>query len=398
MPWSASSVSDEKLDFIMDWQAGIASVAELCRWYGVSRDTGHHLINRFRAEGVDGLKERSRAPHNHPNSVAEEVIAALLAVRRKYPSWGAKKIRGKLAKEQPSVRWPALSTINEILTRHGLTVRRRPRRRTPSDGSCLSSCTASNDVWGVDFKGWFRTLDGRRCDPLSMTDLHSRFVLKLQAVRRLTGEEVWPQFDAAFREFGLPRVIRSDNGAPFAATAVAGLSSLAVRLIKAGVKPERIAPGKPQQNGRHERLHRTLKDETASPPAADLRAQQRRFDRFRQYFNEERPHEALGQVAPATVYEPASRRWSGRLREPEYGPDCLVRRVRQNGEIKWRGSLIFLSETLIGEPVGLLETDNDRWTVTYGPIELGTINPAGKFARSQRGHAPAESHGPPLPG
>jgi putative transposase len=396
MPWSAS-VSDEKLSFIMDWQAEVASVAELCRWYGVSRDSGHKLINRFRAEGLDGLKGRSRAPHSHPNAVSEEIVAALLAMRRKYPSWGSKKIRSKLAQENPSVRWPALSTINEILSRHGLTVRRHPRRRAPVDHSGLSSCAASNDVWGVDFKGWFRTLDGMRCDPLSMTDLHSRFVLKLQIVTRPDGAQVWPLFDAAFREFGRPRVMRSDNGPPFAAVAVGGLSSLAVRLIKAGVRPERIAPGKPQQNGRHERLHRTLKDETASPPAADLRAQQRRFDRFRRYFNEERPHEALGQVTPGSVYQPPSRNWSGRLREPEYGSDHLVRRVRQNGEIKWQGGLLFLGEALIGEPVGLVEADNDRWTVSYGPIELGTITEAGKFARSQRGHAPAEIHGPPLP-
>jgi len=398
MPWSAKTVSDDKLSFITDWQAGLASIAELCRWYGVSRDTGHELIRRFEAEGLDGLKERSRAPHSHPNAVPEAIIAAVLGVRRKYPSWGAKKVRSKLAKEDPSIRWPAVSTINEILSRHGLTVHRQPRRRAPADGRPLSSCGASNDVWGVDFKGWFRTLDGTRCDPFSMTDLHSRFVLKLRVTKRPTGAQVWPVFDAAFREFGLPVVVRSDNGAPFASTAVGGLSRLAVLLIKAGVKPERIAPGKPQQNGRHERMHRTLKAETANPPAADLRAQQRRFDAFRRYFNEERPHEALGQMTPANLYQPQCRRWSGRLREPGYSRDHLVRRVRQNGEIKWEGELLFLSEALIGEPVGLIEIDNDRWAVRYGPLELGTVTRAGKFTRSQRGHAPAASHGPPFPG
>jgi putative transposase len=397
MPWSVTNVSDEKLGFIADWLEG-SSVAELCRQYGVSRNTGHELIRRYRAEGPEGLKERSRAPHNHPNALSDETVKALLSVRQNHPTWGAKKILGWLVEHRPLQRWPVLSTINEVLSRHGLAVRRRSRPKTPRSATPLSSCSATNEVWGVDFKGWFRTLDGARCDPFTMSDLHSRFVLRLQISKRPDCAHVWPVFDTAFREFGLPRVVRSDNGPPFATVAVGGLSALAVRLIKAGVTPERIAPGKPQQNGRHERLHRTLKEETASPPARDLRAQQRRFDSFRREFNEERPHEALGQVTPASVYQPSSRSWSGRFREPEYGPDDLVRRVRQNGEIKWRGTLLFLSEALAGEPVGLRELEGDRWALNYGPVELGSIDSKGKLARSQRGHAPAAIHGPPLPG
>ena len=397
MPWSVTDVQDEKLRFIADWREGAASVAELCRWYGISRNSGHELINRYKAAGLDGLKPRSRAPHRHPNVVPAPIAAALLSLRRAHPSWGAKKLRAYLALRQPAVTWPAVSTINELLARHGLTVHRRPRRHAPPGVAGLSACQASNDVWGVDFKGWFRTADGARCDPLSLSDLASRYVLRLQVVRETGSAEVWPIFDAAFREFGLPGSVRSDNGPPFASVGVGGLSVLAVKLVKAGVRPERIVPGKPQQNGRHERLHRTLKAETANPPAASLRAQQRRFDAFRRCFNQERPHEALGQQTPASRYQPGTRPWSGRLREPDYAADELVRRVRQNGEIKWQGGLLFLGQALIGEPVGISEIDHDCWRVRYGPIELGTIDRAGNFARPQRGHAPAAGKtSPPL--
>jgi putative transposase len=236
----------------------------------VSRKIGYKWIERFEAEGVDGLKDRNRAPHTHPNAVGEAEEAAIIAVRERHPSWGPKKIKAWLASRHPSTRWPALSVIATVLDRHGLVKRRRRRRHVPVSATPLSACVAANDVWGIDFKGWFRTGDGQRCDPLSLSDLASRYVLRLQALAKTDGEHVWPIIEAAFREFGLPRVMRSDNGPPFASVAAGGLSSLAVNLIKAGVLPERIAPGKPQQNGRHERLHLTLKQETATPPAASL--------------------------------------------------------------------------------------------------------------------------------
>jgi hypothetical protein len=264
--------------------------------------------------------------------------------------------------------------------------------------SPLSLCLSANDVWGVDFKGWFCTGDGQRCDPLSLSDLTTRYVLRLQALERCDGEQVWAIFDAAFREFGLPQVMRSDNGPPFAGTGAGGLSSLGVRLIKVGVLPERIKPGKPQQNGRQERLHRTVQEDTASPPAANWRAQQRRFDSFRRLFNEERPHEALGQTPPAKYYQPSARPYSGRLREPEYASDHEVRRVRHNGEIKWQGGLIFIGEALIGEPVGLSETEAGDWRVCYGPIELGSIDSTGKFARRKAGVHPRLPAQPKPPG
>jgi putative transposase len=236
----------------------------------------------------------------------------------------------------------------------------------------------------MDFKGWFRTGDGKRCDPFSLSDLASRYVLRLQALSKPDGEHVWPILDAAFREFGLPEVIRSDNGPPFASHGVGGLSRMAVQLIKAGVKPERIKPGRPQQNGRQERLHLTVKQDTAQPPASNQRSQQRRFDEFRCTFNEERPHEALGQDTPAEHYQASSRSYHGRLREPDYPADHQVRRVRHNGEIRWQGGYVFLSEALIGEPVGIAETEDNGWhTVYYGPVFLARLDPTGTLRRGE---------------
>ncbi len=388
MPWQETRAMDERMAFIVDWRREEYTMAELCRRYGVSRKTGYKLRDRFVAEGIAGLADRSRAPHHHPNAVSAVVEEAVLAVRRTHPSWGPKKILAWLRTRDGETSWPVESTIARLLDRHGLVTRRRRRRRVPPSAVALSPCVAANDVWGVDFKGWFRTGDGRRCDPLSLSDLASRYVLRLQALAETDGEHVWPVLDAAFREFGPPKVMRSDNGPPFTSVGVGGLSWLSVRLIKVGVMPERITPGKPQQNGRHERLHRTVKEDTASPPAADARAQQRRFDRFRRMFNEERPHEALGQTTPAAHYDPPPRRYGGRLREPDYDADHEVRRVRRSGEIKWRGGLVFIGQALVGEPVGLEEVEDGCWDVRYGPVALGTLDAAGGFARVKPGARP----------
>lgn len=388
MAWKETHVMDERMMLVSEWLAGECSKAEICRRYEVSRKTGYKLAGRYEEEGPAGLLDRSRAPHCHPNAVGAEAEAAIVAVRQRHPSWGPKKIKARLEHWHADRRWPAESTIGAILERHGLVVRRRLRRHGAPSPSPLRAVTAANDVWGIDFKGWFRTGDGQRCDPLSVSDLASRYVIRLQAVTRPDEAHVWPVLDAAFREFGLPAVMRSDNGPPFATTAAGGLSRLSVKLIKAGVIPERIKPGKPQQNGRHERLHRTVKQETASPPAATLRAQQRRFDDFRHVFNQERPHEALGQETPAAHFAPAQQAYAGRLSEPEYAADHQVRRVRQNGEIKWAGALVFLSEALIGEPVGIAEIDDGRFTIHYGPILLGHLDHRANFAKARQTPTP----------
>ena len=220
-----------------------------------------------------------------------------------------------------------------------------------------------NDVWCIDFKGWFVTGDGRRCEPLTLCDAHSRYLLRCQSMARLDTDHVWPVLDAAFREFGLPHRLRSDNGAPFASCGAGGLSRLSVKVIKAGVMPERIAPGKPQQNGRLEQLHLTLLQDIASPPARSLREQLARLRSFQRLYNEERPHQALGNDTPAAHYTASPRRFDGVLREPNYSADHEVRYVRHNGEIRWHGGTVYISEALVGEPVGLIENDDDGWNV-----------------------------------
>lgn len=391
MPWRETDPMEERMAFISDWRRLVRcsprqiSMSELCRNYGVSRRCGYGLVERYKQKGVEAFSEGSHAAHRHPNAVTGRRETAIVEVRAEHPTWGPKKIRAWLKRKRPGQVWPVESTIGAILDRHGLVKRRRPRRHVVSSSLPLTPALAANDVSGVDFKGWFRTGDGQRCDPFSLSDLKSRYVLRLQAVERTDTDHVWPIFDAALREFGTPKIVRSDNGPPFASSGVGGLSRLSVRLIKAGITPERIEPGKPQQNGGHERLHLTVRLDTADPPAASIRAQQRRFDSFRRTFNEERPHEALGQTTPAEHYTASDRRYSGRLREPEYPTDHEVRRVRSNGEIKWQGSFVFLGEALIGEPVGIAESDDGLFIVSYGPIELGWLDMAANFtARRSR--------------
>jgi hypothetical protein len=262
-------------------------------------------------------------------------------------------------------------------------VKRKLRRRSPPSSAPFAHCAAANDVWCIDFKGWFQTGDGARCEPLTITDAYSRYLLRCQALLRTDTAHVWPVLDAAFREFGLPRYLRSDNGSPFASRGPGGLSKFSVKLIKAGVMPERIAPGKPQQNGRHERMHLTLLQDVASPPATSMREQLERLRKFQQLYNEVRPHQALDNATPADCYQTSSRHFDGVLREPVYDDQQDVRRVRHNGEIKLHGNMIYISAALVGEPIGLAEHDGG-WTVSYGPIELGTIAHRGDRLRKPK--------------
>jgi putative transposase len=368
-----SCVVDKRMRLMMAIEERVESFAAICRRFGVSRKTGYKWLGRFEEAGVDGLKDRSRAPLLHPQAMTDETAEHCLEVRRAHPTWGPVKVRVWLARRAPRTKWPVASVIGDLFDREGLTVKRRLRRRSPPSSAPFAACTAANDVWCTDFKGWFLTGDGTHCEPLTLSDAHSRYLLRCQAVGRTDDEHVWPVLDAAFREFGLPRALRSDNGPPFASRGVGGLSKLSVKVIKAGVVPERIAPGKPQQNGRLERLHLTLLQDTANPPARSLRQQLDRFKDFQRLYNEERPHAALGNATPAEHYAASPRRFDGVLREPEYSSNHDVRRVRYNGEIKWRGDTIYISQALIGEPIGLLEDENGDCTVVYGPILLGII-------------------------
>jgi putative transposase len=372
MGWTETCTVDERMRFMLALERQDESFAALCRRFGVSRKTGYKWLERYEAVGVEGLIDRSRAPHAHPQAVSTTIAERCVAVRRAHPTWGPVKVRAYLERSDAATAWPAASTIGTLFDREGLTVKRRLRRRSPPSTAPFGDCSGANEVWCIDFKGWFLTGDGTHCEPLTLADAASRYLLRCQALGRCDDEHAWPVLDAAFREFGLPLRLRSDNGPPFASCGAGGLSKLSVKVIKAGVMPERIAPGQPQQNGRLERLHLTLLQDTAKPPARSLRQQLERFRTFQRIYNEERPHQALGNDTPAEHYVASSRRFDGVLREPEYDADCAVRRVRPNGAIRWRDEEIYISAALSGEPVGLVACDVG-WQVVFGPLLLGTI-------------------------
>lgn len=365
---------EQRKQFLREYESKEWTMAALCRAHGISRQTGYEVVRRYQKEGEAGLEERSRAPHQHPNQVAEEIEEQLLELRRAHMRWGPRKLRHYLAERQPQQKWPAASTIGALLEREGLVLGRRKRRRTEPYTQPLAGAKEPNQVWCADFKGWFRTQDGARIDPLTITDGHSRYLLRCQAVAKTDTERVRAIFAAAFREYGLPQAIRTDNGAPFASRAIAGLSRLAVSWMKLEIVPERIQPGHPEQNGRHERMHRTLKEETATPPAGNARAQQRAFARFQKEYNQERPHEALGQKTPASFYRTSPRAYPERVREPEYDQGLEVRRVQKHGEFGWKNQVVFLSETLAGERVGLELIEDDYWLVYFAAFPIACFD------------------------
>ena len=373
MPWKETCPMDEKMSFVAECLRGDVPMAALCENYGISRKTGYKWLGRYREHGPAGLEDRSRAPHRHGRSMAPEVAEAIIALRRARPHWGPRKLRAVLMRDRPDQVWPAASTMGELLRAEGLVRPRRRRRLLAAPSRTLRVAEAPNDVWCIDFKGWFRTRDGERCDPLTVTDAYSRYLLACVILPPRT-EEVRAAVEQLFARYGLPETIRSDNGPPFAGTGAGGLSRLSVGWLKAGIALERIDPGQPQQNGRHERMHKTLKAETVKPPAASKEEQQRRFDRFRADFNEYRPHEALGQQPPAAFYQPSPRPCPERLTEPWYDPWHAVRRVRTDGSIKWGGDLVFIAEPLAGEPVGIAETESGDWIVRFADIDLGIID------------------------
>jgi transposase InsO family protein len=369
-----SGVVERRKQFLSEYESGQWTMTQLCEIYGISRPTGYAVLRRYEEGGEVGLEERSRAPRRHPNQTSAEVEQQVLQLRRRYPGWGPRTLRAKLQDRHAQVSWPAASTIGAMLDREGLTVPRRKRRRVAPYSNPLAAATEPNRVWCADFKGWFRSGDGERIDPLTMTDAHSRYLLRCQAVEKTDTARVQAIFEAAFRQYGMPLAIRTDNGAPFASRAIAGLSRLAVWWMKLGIVPERIAAGHPEQNGRHERMHRTLAEETASPPAATARGQQRAFDRFRQMFNQERPHQALEMRTPSAVYEPSPRQYPARVREPEYGSALQVRRVHQHGQFCWKHQDVFLSKVLYGENIGLLPVDDRYYRLYFAAVPLARFD------------------------
>lgn len=371
MPWQERNALDQRKEFIKEWLKRERSLSELCRAYGISRKTGYKVLERFQEHGLSGLEERSRAPHHSPQAIDASAAAAIIAARVKYPTWGARKIRLLLSRQEPWVQWPAASSIGELLKREGLIHQRRARRKTPPYTQPLSHATAPNDVWCADFKGWFYCGDGERCDPLTMSDACSRFLLRCRATEKSDGVHVRALMEAVFREYGLPQAMRTDNGPPFASRAPGGLTRLSMWWLQLGIRHERIEPGKPEQNGRHERMHRTLKQEVANPPAANRQRQQQALLEFERVFNYERPHEALGGKTPAEVYYASAKPYPSRLPELEYPAGVHFRRISQQGSLKWRCQRTFLSEVLARQVVGLLETEEEFFEVYYGPLFIG---------------------------
>ena len=376
MPWEVSGVLQQRSRFVAAYESGDWTMSELCRQFGISRKTGYKILGRWTAQAAAGLEDRSRAPHTHPNQTPQKRIEQILSVRQAHPSWGPRKLRAWLAERHPTVSWPALSTIGTLLQQRGLASPRVSQRRTPRFTEPFGAAQTANDTWCMDFKGWFRTGNGTRIDPFTMTDAASRYLLRCQVVDKTDTQTVAAICRAAFRQYGLPRAIRSDNGAPFASSAIAGLSRLSVEWIKLGIVPERIVPGHPEQNGRHERMHRTLKAETANPPAANRVRQQKAFDHFRAVYNEERPHEALGMKTPATHYQNSPRRCPEHIPEPEYDSGLVVRRVAPYGQFFWEGKDIFLTKVLAGERIALEQVDEQIYLVLFAALPIACFDTA----------------------
>ena len=362
-------------DFVQELIARRYTMSEACERFGISRPTGYKWWNRFLEEGKGGLVDRSRAPDFCPHRTPETIERLIVEQRRRHPLYGARKLLDLIYRMDPELPLPAVSTVGAILRRHGLASRRTRPRRSRHPGRPYVDMSAPNDVWSADFKGHFRMGNGRYCYPLTIQDGCSRSLLRCKGLYSTAHETAREVFERCFLEYGIPLQILTDNGVPFVGpNALAGLSRLAVWWIRLGIHPIRIEPGCPNQNGRHERMHRTLKKHTARPPRANLSAQQRRFNEFRQEFNEVRPHESLGGDVPSEHYEPSRRPYPGTVPEPEYPEHFELRKVATNGCFKWHDKSIIASRTLIGETIGLEEFDEGLWSVYFGPVLLARFD------------------------
>ncbi len=373
MPWKETSPMNERVKFVAAMLEAEETFGELCERFGISRKQGYKWKERYEEGGVQALVDRSRAPHSHPHAVSAEVVQLLTTARKKHPRWGPRKLLVVVRRHHPKVVLPSASTVGAIFKKLGMIGPRKRVRRSDPYKERLGPYDAPNRIWCADFKGHF-WVDEERCSPLTVSDGFSRYLLTCKALRSTICAPVMRSFEATFREFGVPDAIRTDNGPPFSTLAPGGLSRLAIWWIRLGIRPERIMPGRPDQNGRHERMHRTLKAETAKPPACSFRAQQARFDRFREEYNKERPHEAIGQATSSSLYRPALRAFPNRLPELEYADHFELCRTYPNGVISWRGIQWYLSGCLQNELVGLEELADDRWRVFFGPVLLGVID------------------------
>ena len=374
MPWKETCAMDEKVKLIGDWLKDEHTVSELGEHYQVSRKTIYKWISRYQDGGVEALGEASRAPYHHPNATALEIVSQLIDTKLKHKDWGPKKVVVSLKQKYPEIHWPVVSTTQSILRKEGLVHPRKVRRHTPPFTQPFQECLKPNDTWSIDYKGQFRTGDGRLCYPLTITDNFSRYLLTCRGLRHPKYETTRPWLERAFREYGLPYAIKSDNGAPFASTGIGGLSRLSAWLIRLQIIPERIALAHPEQNGRHERMHRSLKEAVCQPPKSCLSRQQMAFDHFKTEFNKERPHEALDMKTPASYYQPSSRLFPEKLPPVEYDSWMAVRKVMPSGCIKWKGDSIYVSQALAGEFVGLKQIRETTWELWFSSYLLGILD------------------------
>jgi putative transposase len=382
MAWRVESVMDQRLCFIAAFLRADEPMTGLCLRFGISRKTGYKWLSRYRDFGAAGLVNLSSARHTLSPAIDPAITDAVVALRNQRPTWGPRKLLARLSQDHPEMVWPASSTIGDFLHREGLSKLRSRRARDPSRKQPEIEPSAANESWSADFKGWFRTGDGVRCDPLTVTDNYSRYLLACTAVPQITTAHVQPILTGLFRSHGLPRGLRTDNGSPFAnRTGLGGLVQLSVWLLKLDIWPDRIAPGRPDQNGRHERMHRTLGEDVTRPPAATVVEQQVAFDVWRRDFNNIRPHEALGQHCPAEFYAPSPRGFPERIAVWEYPADHQVRRVGGDGYIKWRDGKLYLSEAMRKETIALAQRDDGNWAIRFRNFDLGTLTDAGNEIR-----------------
>jgi transposase InsO family protein len=378
MPWEETSPMLERMAFIVEYEKGNFSVAALCRMFAVSEKTGYKWISRWKlCRDPLSLRDQSRSPHNSPNRTSEDIERRILELRCQYPDMGPMKIVSVLGLRDTDFKLPAPSTVGEILKRNGLVAPRKIRRRATPTPSPFPAHPQANDTWGLDYKGWWRMLNTRVCYPLTVTDLSTRYLIVL---RGMPNEQLVPTkalLQRAFREYGMPNRIRSDNGPPFGSTGIAGLSQLSVWFMRHGIEPERITPGKPQQNGSHERMHLTLKQYLKHLPAAsNLSAQQQQLNEFRQYFNQVRPHQALNQVCPCELYGPSPRQFPERLPEQQHPPGSMVRTVSNGGNFSLLGQRFFIGRVLDGNQLSLLPNEADKrlMEVWFTNLRLGFID------------------------
>jgi putative transposase len=374
MSWQKTSDKDMKMMFIGDWLKKEFNFKTLCDRYKISRPTGYALVNRYLAEGEGALQQKSRAPHHIPHKTPTHIESILIKLKYRFPYWGPRKIRDYLLIQDKGTDWPASSTMGEIFKKHGLTKKRKIRKKVPAHSEPLSHCNASNQVWSADFKGQFYLSNAKYCYPLTITDNWSRYIFACEGFLSPTCDNVIKIFERAFKEFGLPDAIRTDNGQPFCGLGIGGLTRLSIWFLKLGIMPERIDLGAPQQNGRHERMHRTLKEATIIPGKYSLETQQTIFNNFIREFNFERPHEALQAKRPYEVYGKSKKIYPDTILEVYYPDEFLVRKVKNRGEIKIKGKKYYVSELLYKEPVGLEVLDEDRMILYFSKLKLGIVD------------------------